>query len=123
VADRDGRVARQSDVGPVLLEPRAELRRLEPRRALLDQPLECLPGLVGLLADLGAQGGLQLRDRAENLSEFGLAAQVGDAEILERLGRVARLDCAARLGGQLVEATERRPRIHVAWVTHRPKNI
>ena len=67
VADRHGRVAGQRHVHAVLDQAAVQLGGLELRGAPLQQRLERLAHLVGLLADRAALLGRQLADRAQRL--------------------------------------------------------
>jgi hypothetical protein len=85
---RQGRIAGQRDVDPILGQPRIELLRLEPLRALRQQGLEGPLDLVGLLPDRAALVVRQVADRAEGLRELCLATQIADAHLLQ-LARAA----------------------------------
>ena len=63
-----------------------QLGRLELRGAPLEQLLQRLAHLVGLLADRAALLGRQLADRAQRLGQLRLAAQVADPQLLQLRG-------------------------------------
>src|SRR3954454_2140401 len=99
-ADRLGRLARERDVDAVLRQLRIELRCLELLGALLDELLERLARLVGGAADGAALLGRELCDAAQEVRQLGLAAEVADAQLLERLARAGPGDGLLGLGAQ-----------------------
>ena len=58
---------------------------LEVARPALDLPLQRPARLIGRLAGLGALLGRQLSHVAKKVRQFGLAAQIADPDLLERL--------------------------------------
>ena len=105
-ADRLGRLAGERDVDPVAGEARVELAGLELARALLDELLERLAGLVGGAPDGAALLGRQLGDAAQQVRQLGLAAEVADAELLERRARGGAGDGCLGLGAKRSDAVE-----------------
>src|SRR3954451_9199788 len=105
-AHRLRRLARERDVDAVLGELRVELRCLELLGALLDERLERLARLVGGAADGAALLGRQLGDASEQVRQLGLAAEVADAQLLERLARAGAGDGLLGLGAQRSDAVE-----------------
>jgi hypothetical protein len=86
VTERDGRVARQRHVHPVLDQPPVQLGGRQLDGAPLQQRLERLADLVGLLAGRAALLRRQLADRTQRLGQLGLAPQVADAQLLQLRG-------------------------------------
>ena len=104
VAGRQRRVAGQRDVDAVLGQAALELGVLERGRALAEHRLERLAHLVRGLADRAALLRRQVADAAQDAGQLGLAAQVADAQLLERGGLGGGGDGGLRLAAQLVEA-------------------
>ncbi len=82
-------------------QPRVELAADELPRARVDQRLERLARLVGGRADGAALLGLQLCDVAQQLRQLGLAPQVADAQLSERLAVAAPRDRPLGLRAEL----------------------
>jgi hypothetical protein len=101
MSDRHRRVARERDVQAVLDQPAIELRGRQLRRPLLEQPLERLAHLVGLLAHRPALLGRQLADRAQRLGQLRLAAEVANPQLLQLGGRSGSAHGGLGLGAQL----------------------
>ena len=68
--------------------------------------LERLSGGVGGLADGAALLGRQLGDAAQQVGQLGLAAEVADPDLLERVGVGGRVDRGARLALELFDPVD-----------------
>ncbi len=91
------RVGRQRNVDAVLHQPQLELARGQCLLARSDGGFESLASGVGGLADGGALLGRELRYAAQQVGELGLAAEVADPDVLERVGVGRRVNRGARL--------------------------
>jgi len=108
-AARRGRVARQRHIDAVLRQTGRQLRPGQRARLRLEQRLDGLADLVGLLAHRPALIGRQLADRAQSLGQLRLAAEVAHAQVLG-LGRGERSgDRGFGLVAQRVEITHGGP--------------
>src|SRR3954471_14906045 len=104
--DRLWRLAGEGDVDAVAGEAGVELAGLELFRAVLDERLEGLARLVGGLADRAALLGRELGDAAQEVRQLGLAAEIADAELLERRARGGAGDGGLGLGAKRSDAVE-----------------
>ena len=104
----------QRHVDRLLAQARAPARRgLERRGALLDQRLERLPGLVARACRPRAPlAPARARDRAQDLRQLRLAAQVPDPQLLELRRRCA-ASSTARSASSAIRS--RRPRAPSPW--------
>src|SRR3954468_13835204 len=105
-ADGLGRLAGERDVDAVFRELRVELFGFELLRALLDEPFQRLAGLVRRLADRPSLLGRQLCHAPEEARQLRLAAEVADAQLLERRARRRAGDGLLGLGAQRSDAVE-----------------
>ncbi len=104
VTGREGDTG-EGDVEALVLEGGAQGGLLELGLALLDQRLEDPADHVAALAEQRAVLGRRRRDRAQHLGERALAAEHGDADLLER-HHVARLE--DRGAPRRVQSSQRR---------------
>jgi len=81
-----GGVAIERDVDAVSFQALIELLRGELAGARVDRSLERLARLVGGLAGRGPLIGRQLGDVPQEVRQLGLAPEVLDADVLERVG-------------------------------------
>src|SRR5437660_2056914 len=108
------RVGGQGDVHPVPLQTGLELGGGQLLVPALDRLLERLAGLVGRLAHGCPLLGWQLGHRAQQVRQLRLAAQVGDARLLQVLAVPGRRDRLLGLGpdlGDLLDLLAHQPAI------------
>src|SRR5205085_11684408 len=88
-------------------------------RPLGDQLLERASHLVAALADRGPLVGGKARERAKDLRQLGLAAQIADPHVLDLMWGDRLQDRVLGLGRQAVEALDRLPGFDARGVSHR----
>ena len=100
------RVGRQRDVDAILTSRCSSSLGRERLLARGDSGLEGLASGVGRLADGGALLGRELRHAAQQVGELGLAAEVADPDVLERVGVCRCVDRGARLLLELLDPVD-----------------